>query len=45
MASAAHAYKPRRIEGHLSPARLSVLFGNVALWAALIVGLVVIAGR
>jgi hypothetical protein len=44
MASAAHIYK-HRIERHVSPVRLGVILGNVALWAALIAGLAIFAGR
>jgi hypothetical protein len=44
MASAAHIFK-HRIERHVSPVRLGVVLGNVGLWAALIAGLAIVAGR
>lgn len=45
MASAAHIFKERRIERHVSPTRLTILIGNLALWAVLIAGLAIVLGR
>ena len=42
MSTAAYTYKHRQ-ERHVSLTRLSVILGNLGLWAGLIVGLAILA--
>ncbi|GGL46566.1 MULTISPECIES: hypothetical protein [Caulobacter] len=42
MTTAAYTYKHRQ-ERHVSLTRLSVILGNLGLWAGLIVGLAILA--
>ncbi len=43
MGSVAYLYKHRRNERHISLSKVSVILGNIALWAAVIGGLAIIA--